>query len=78
MSAFDMVNHPPHYGGKIECKDAIKEAVKDYTGWSAKCAGDVIKYIWRAYSKNGLEDLRKAQWYMNELVREEQAKEENK
>lgn len=64
----DMVNHPPHYGGKIECKDAIKEAVKDYTGWSAKCAGDVIKYIWRAKRKNGLEDLEKALWYMTELV----------
>ena len=64
----DMVNHPPHYGGEIECKDAIKVATKDYSGWAAKCAGDVIKYIWRAFNKNGLEDLKKAQWYMNELV----------
>jgi len=67
----DMVNHPGHYAsGAIECKDAIREAVKDYKGWSAKCAGDVIKYIWRAHKKNGLEDLKKAQWYMNELVAE--------
>lgn len=68
----DMVNHPAHYAGAIECKDAIREATKDYRGWAAKCAGDVIKYIWRAHRKNGLEDLRKALWYMNELVIEEE------
>ena len=75
-NVFDMVNHPPHYGGSVECKDAIREGVKDYKGWSAKCAGDVIKYIWRAKRKNGIEDLKKALWYMTELVKEEEGKNE--
>lgn len=67
----DMVNRPPHYcDGDIECKDAIREGIKHYKGWAAKCAGDVIGYIWRACMKNGVEDLKKAQWYLNQLVSE--------
>ena len=74
----DNVNHPSHYGGEIECKDAIREAIKDYTGWSAKCAGDIIKYIWRAKRKNGIEDLRKALKYCEFLVEEEERNENKK
>lgn len=38
------------------------------------CLGNAIKYIWRAEYKNGLEDLKKAQWYIaREIKRREEA-----
>jgi len=33
------------------------------------CIGNVIKYVSRYKRKNGLEDLKKAQWYLNEQIR---------
>lgn len=65
----DMVNHPPHYAsGGIECIDAIEEATKDLKGAEAVCTANVIKYMWRWKSKNGLQDLKKARWYLNRLI----------
>ena len=64
-----MVNHPPHYeDGKIQCIDAIEEAIKDLSGIEAKCTGDAIKYLWRWKKKNGIEDLKKAIWYINHII----------
>jgi hypothetical protein len=69
----DLVNHPPHYtAGAVECIDAIHAALGD-EGFKAYCRGAVMKYIWRTNLKNGLEDLRKAQWYLTELIRQEGA-----
>jgi hypothetical protein len=64
-----MVNHPIHYTGNIECIDAITEAIKDMAGIEAKCTGDAIKYLWRWKKKNGVEDLKKAVWYINHLIK---------
>jgi hypothetical protein len=65
----DNVNHPNHYtGGSIECIDAIKEAVKDLTGIEATDTGNAIKYLWRWSHKNGIEDLKKAIWYIKHLI----------
>lgn len=65
----DMVNHPPHYtAGKIECIDAIEEAIKDLSGIEAKCTGDAIKYLWRWKRKGGKQDLEKAIWYINHMI----------
>lgn len=64
----DFVNHPNHYQGKVECIDAIESAVAGKTGLSAVCTANVIKYLWRCERKNGLEDLKKAQWYLNKLI----------
>jgi hypothetical protein len=67
----DNVNHPSHYtGGNIECIEAIKEATKDLTGIEATDTGNILKYIWRWKKKNGIEDLKKAQWYLNHLIKE--------
>lgn len=67
----DMVSHPPHYNqGGIECIDAIKSAVISKTGIEAVCVANVIKYIWRYEAKNGLEDVKKAQFYLNRLIKE--------
>ena len=63
----DMVNHPPHYNQRsIECIDAI-EAATDL-GFEYYLQGNIIKYIWRYRYKNGVEDLKKAKWYLDKLI----------
>ncbi len=65
----DNVDHPSHYTqGSIECIDAIKEATKHLRGIEATDTGNILKYMWRWNNKNGLEDLRKARWYLNHLI----------
>lgn len=64
----DMVNHPPHYQGKYECIDEMialfgVEAVKAF------CKCNVYKYRFRAANKNGQEDLDKADFYMDYLMK---------
>lgn len=67
----DNVNHPSHYTqGGIECIDAITAATVNKTGIEAVCTANVIKYLWRYEAKNGLEDVKKAQWYINRLIAE--------
>lgn len=64
----DKIN-PSHYKqGKIECIDAIEAATAEKKGLQAVCTANVIKYIWRCEQKNGLEDLKKAQWYLNKMI----------
>ena len=63
----DNVNSPAHYkNGDIECIDAIKSALGD--GYEYYLQGAIIKYIWRYKHKNGIEDLRKAEWYLKEII----------
>ena len=63
----DNVNKPPHYNQSgIECIDAIQAATGD--GFEYYLQGNIIKYLWRYRYKNGIEDLRKAQWYLNKLI----------
>ena len=63
----DMVNNPPHYNKSgIETIDAIK-AMTD-TGYEYYLQGNIMKYLWRYRYKNGVEDLKKAQWYLNKLI----------
>lgn len=65
----DMVNSPSHYTqGEIECIDAIAQVVKDLDGMEAMCTGNAIKYLWRWKHKNGVEDLKKAQWYVQRMI----------
>jgi hypothetical protein len=67
--AGDNVDHPSHYTqGSIECIDAIAEATKFLRGIEATDTGNILKYMWRWNNKNGLEDLRKARWYLNHLI----------
>lgn len=70
----NMVNHPSHYkGNKFECIDVIldtfsKEEVEAF------CKLNAFKYLYRANKKNGMEDMKKAEWYIkkyNELTKEE-------
>jgi hypothetical protein len=69
----DKVNHPSHYtGGKVECIDALEAATKDLMGIQAVCTANAIKYLWRWKKKNGREDLEKAKWYIDRLLKEVQ------
>ena len=67
----DMVNHPQHYTqGGIECIDALKAATVGKRGIEAVCVANVIKYLWRYEKKNGIEDIRKAKFYIEYLLKE--------
>lgn len=66
----DNVNKPAHYTqGKVECIDAIESATMGLVGIIAVCVGNVIKYVWRFALKNGIEDLDKADYYLQKLRR---------
>ena len=66
----DLVNHPAHYTqGSIECIDALKSAL-GHEGFKNYCRGACIKYLWRTEHKNGLEDLKKCEWYLTRLIKE--------
>ena len=65
----DVVNHPSHYmSGKIEVISIMEDQLTDeeYRGY---IKGQVIKYVTRERHKNGLEDLKKAAWYLNRLIK---------
>lgn len=61
----DVINCPAHYTqGNIECIEAMisafgKEKVMTF------CQCNAFKYIWRFDKKNGIEDIKKAEWYLN-------------
>lgn len=64
----DVVNHPSHYEtGKFECIEVMEEALgKDVV--IDFCLANAFKYLYRSKRKNGLEDIKKAQWYINRYI----------
>lgn len=72
----DNVEHPAHYTGKYECIDVMTETqgvetVKNF------CICNAFKYLWRHDKKNGVEDVKKAAWYLNKFIElEERSKDE--
>ena len=67
----DNVNHPSHYKSEtgLEAIDAIEAFTFDLKGIEAVDTGNVLKYVCRWKKKNGLEDLKKAQWYLSHLIK---------
>lgn len=64
----DMVDHPSHYTGDIECIDVIEQQF-GIDGLIKFCLGNAMKYIFRCEHKhNTKEDLRKAVWYINKAI----------
>lgn len=64
----DNVNHPNHYASSsIECIDAM-EAMLTPEQFVGYLRGNMFKYQWRYENKNGIEDLKKSQWYLNKLL----------
>ena len=66
----NMVSHPPHYQSAtgLEVIDVIEAFTADLKGIEAVDTANVIKYICRWNSKNGLQDLKKAMWYLTHLI----------
>lgn len=64
---------PSTASGGIECIDAMQAMLSrdEFIGY---LRGNVFKYQWRYKLKNGVEDLKKAQWYANRLIELEQSK----
>jgi hypothetical protein len=62
--------NPSHYKGNIECIEAIKASmsVSEFKGY---LKGNIMKYLWRYDRKNGLEDLQKADVYLQWLIKEQ-------
>ena len=60
--------NPSYYRGGIECFDVARQITEDLTGYEAICTFSVLKYIWRWKHKNGVEDLKKARWYLDKLI----------
>lgn len=66
----DNIN-PQHYknGSRgIETIDTIIESLGE-KGFVNYCVGNIIKYVSRYEYKNGLEDLRKAKWYSEIIIK---------
>ena len=56
-----------YYKDGIDCITAMKhafgeEAVQHF------CITNAFKYIWRHMSKNGMQDIKKAVWYLNKYL----------
>ena len=64
----DDINHPDRYaGGRYECIDVMVDvfgvqAVKDF------CKLNAFKYLWREEKKGGIEDAKKAIWYLEKFI----------
>tara|TARA_R100001591_G_scaffold12441_1_gene18530 strand:+ start:72 stop:275 length:204 start_codon:yes stop_codon:yes gene_type:complete len=59
----DKIN-PSYYKKGIETTDYIVSHNMNYV------EGNIIKYVTRYKEKNGLQDLLKAEWYLNRLIKE--------
>lgn len=67
----DIINSPSHYLNdkfEFETIDVIEAYTDGLEGIEAVCTGNALKYICRWHKKNGVEDLRKAAWYIDRLI----------
>lgn len=66
----DLVNEPPHYQSEtgLEVIDVIKAFTSELKGIEATDTGNIIKYVCRWKKKNGIQDLEKAKWYLEQLI----------
>ena len=66
----DPVDHPTHYQSQtgLEAIDVIEAFGLGFN------LGNVAKYILRSEKKNGVEDLKKARWYLNREIEKREKK----
>lgn len=71
------VDHPQHYQSEtgLEVIDVIDAFTDGLDGVEAFDTGNIIKYICRWKKKNGIEDLEKAKWYLENLIKNVKEKE---
>jgi len=60
---FDPVNRPKHYATHPSGVECIQ--ITEHMNFNV---GNAVKYLWRYEGKNGLEDLKKAAWYVNREI----------
>lgn len=63
MNDNDPVNHPKHYTNHPSGIECIQ--VTEHMNFNI---GNAVKYLWRTDLKNGLEDLKKARWYIDREI----------
>ena len=66
MKTKDKINPSYYRKGKIEVIDFILDQKMSYL------EGSVIKYLTRWKEKNGIEDLKKAKWFLQKLMKIEE------
>ena len=72
----ETVNHPPHYKqNAVEAIHVIEAGLGD--GFADYLKGNIMKYLIRYKHKNGVEDLKKAEWYLAKLIEVEDGREKN-
>lgn len=65
----DNINHPKHYEtDKVECIEAM-EITQGRAAVMSFCLCNAFKYLWRHDRKNGLEDIKKARWYLDKYIK---------
>jgi hypothetical protein len=70
LHSTEEVDHPPHYGqGTIEAIEYIKDSLtkEEFIGY---LQGNIKKYTHRWRYKGGVQDLKKARWYLGTLIKE--------
>ena len=70
---------PNHYTSEkgFEVFDVQEAFIHELKGMSASYWCNVVKYILRFQRKNGVEDLKKAKYYLEKLIEEETARKVN-
>ena len=64
----DNVKHPAHYTSTmIETIEIIQDKLTP-EAFEGFCIGNVLKYLTRYRQKNGVEDLKKASWYLDKII----------
>jgi len=72
MNNNDVIDHPRHYADtKIETIKFIEDKLSS-EGYEGYLVGNIMKYISRYKKKNGVEDLKKAKWYLKRLIKQQE------
>lgn len=67
----EQVEHPDHYrAGGYECLDVWKALRSDWqiSNYTAALDFNVFKYLWRWAEKGGVQDLKKARVYLEQMI----------
>lgn len=74
VTTSDNIKSPNHYvsDSGIEVFDVQEAFIHELSGMAASYWCNVVKYILRFQRKNGVEDLKKAKYYLEKLIDEEE------
>ena len=74
VTTSDNIKSPDHYVSEsgIEVFDVQEAFIHELKGMSASYWCNIVKYILRFQKKNGVEDLKKAKYYLEKLIDEEE------